>query len=265
MDLKGAVAIVTGGGTGIGRAVVLDLARAGVQGLVVNYSRSAADAERTATEAAGLGAEAVAVRADVVSDADCRSLAAAAVERFGRLDVLVNNAGTTHFIPHGDLDSVTEEVWDDILRVNIRGTFQCSRAAASELRRAPGGGAIVNVSSIAGWRTSGSSIPYGVSKAGLTHMTRFFAATLAPEVRVNSVSPGLVATRWFRQRFGEDAAGAQEEVFASTAPLREVPGPEHVAQVVMGLLGMDMVTGVDVVVDAGMHLLYGPASAARRA
>ena len=263
MDLNGAVAVVTGGGTGIGRAICLDLARAGVRGLVVNYSRSAEEAEQTAQEARAAGADAITHRADVAADADCRALVEAAVDRFGGIDVLVNNAGTTHFIPHRDLDAVTEEVWDDILRVNIRGTFQCSRASGDALRRSKG--AIVNVSSIAGWRPSGSSIPYGVSKAGITHMTRFFASVLAPDVRVNSVSPGLVATRWFRRRFGEEEARAQEEVFAASSPLRSVPGPEHVAQAVMGLLAMDMVTGVDIVVDAGMHLAYGPVSAARRA
>ncbi len=261
MDLKGAVAIVTGGGTGIGRAVCLDLARAGVRGLVVNYSRSQADAEQTAQLAAGLGADAIVQQADVASDAGCRALVAAAVDRFGRLDVLINNAGTTRVIPHADLEAADQEAWDEILGVNVRGTFQCSRAAAAELRKARG--AIVNVSSIAGQLPGGSSIPYGVSKSGVTHMTRILARVLAPEVRVNSVSPGLVATRWFRQRSGDEAAEQQESSFAATAPLRSVVTPEQVSQVVMGLLGMDMVTGSDVIVDAGMHLVYGPATPPR--
>ena len=206
MDLKGAVAIVTGGGTGIGRAVCLDLARAGARGVVVNYSRSAADAEETAQRVAELGPEAVAPRAAVASDAACREMVEAAVARFGRLDVLVNNAGTTHLIAHPDLEAVTAEVWNDIVGVNLVGTFQCSRAAAAELRRARG--AIVNVSSIAGWRPSGSSIPYAVSKAGLTQLTRLLARVLAPEVRVNSVSPGLVTTRWMSVSTGCHTPGS---------------------------------------------------------
>ncbi len=263
MDLKGTVAIVTGGGTGIGRAVCLELARAGARGIVVGYSRSAQEADRTAEEIRGLGCDAVAHRANVASDAECREMVRSAVERFGRLDVLVNNAGTTRFIARHDLEAVTEEAWDSIFAVNVKGTFQCSRAAAPELRRTRG--AIVNVASIAGWRAAGSSIPYGASKAALVQLTRNLAEALAPEVRVNSVSPGLVKTRWFRQPFGDEAANLQEALMAAATPLAEVAGPEHVAEAVRGLLLMDMVTGENVIVDGGAHLLYGPSSPNRKA
>lgn len=256
MEPTGAVAVVTGGGTGIGRAVCLDLARAGARAVVVVFSRSQADAERTAAEAGELGAEALAYRCDVADDAACRRLVADTVARFGQLDVLVNNAGTTRHIPHADLEALTDEVWDEIFSVNLRGAFQCARAAGPELRKTHG--AIVNVGSIAALRAAGSSVTYGVSKAGLLQLTRNLAVALAPEVRVNSVSPGLVATRWFRQ-VDESAADAQEQAAESVTPLRQVATAEHVAQAVMGLMRMDQVTGENVIVDGGLHLLYGVA------
>ncbi|MEP7104950.1 MAG: SDR family oxidoreductase, partial [Chloroflexota bacterium] len=227
-----------------------------------NYSRSATEAEATARELNDLGCEGIAHRCDVTVDADCREMVAQAVLRHGRLDVLVNNAGTTHHIPHRDLAALTDEVWDEIMGVNLRGAFQCARAAGPELQKTRG--AIVNVASIAGWRASGSSIVYGVSKAGLLQLTRNLAGALAPEVRVNSVSPGLVATRWFRQKYGDDAAQAQEQFMAQHTPLGEVATAEHVAQAVMGFLGMDLVTGENLIVDGGVHISYGPAAPARK-
>jgi 3-oxoacyl-[acyl-carrier protein] reductase len=254
MELKGKVAIVTGGGTGIGRAVSLRLAKAGVRGVVVNYSRSKEDAEATGKELETLGSEAMAYKADIADEAAVKAMIAATIERFGRLDVLVNNAGTTHFIPHADLDALTEEVWNDILSVNLKGTFYCCRAAAPELRKTRG--AIVNVASIAGYRATGSSIAYGVSKAGVLQLTRSLAVALAPDVRVNSVSPGLVSTRWFRQRFGDEAAEKQESGFAAITPLGVIANPDDVAQAVMSLVENDIITGQDLVVDGGKNVAY---------
>jgi NAD(P)-dependent dehydrogenase (short-subunit alcohol dehydrogenase family) len=254
MKLAGTVAIVTGGGTGVGRAVSESLARSGARAVVINYSRSEAEAEATASALAELGSEGLPYLASVADDGQVRAMVAATLERFGRLDVLVNNAGTTRFIPHGDLDAVTDEVWEEILGVNLMGTFHCSRAAAPALREARG--AIVNVASIAGVRAVGSSLPYGVSKAAVLQLTRSLAVALAPEVRVNAVTPGLIATRWFRSAFGEDAAIEQETRIARGNPLREVATAEHVAQAVMGFLASDLVTGEHIVVDAGRHLLY---------
>jgi len=254
VELKGTVAIVTGGATGIGRAVCLDLARAGARAVVVNYSRSRDDAEATAKEVSAAGSEGVAIAADVATEADVKRLVGDTIERFGRLDVLVNNAGTTRFIPFPDLDAVTDEVWSAILGVNLFGPFYASRAAAPHLRRARG--AIVNIASIAGLRGSGSSLPYGVSKAALTQMTRALAVALAPDVRVNSVNPGLVATRWFRKGFGDAAAEAQESAIARVTPLQGVATPEHVAQAVMGFIASDFVTGQHLVVDGGKNITY---------
>ena len=254
MELRGKVAIVTGGGTGIGRAVCLRLAGAGAKAVVINYSRSADEAEATAAEVSSSGSQALAHRANIADEAMVKVMIATTVDRFGGLDVLVNNAGTTHFVAHPDLDGLTEEVWSDILSVNVKGTFYCCRAAAPELRKAKG--VIVNVASIAGHRGSGSSIAYAVSKAGVLQLTRSLAVALAPDVRVNSVSPGLVSSRWFKQRFGEDAGSAQEQSFASETPLGVVATPDHVAQAVMAMIEADQVTGQDLVDDGGLNMKY---------
>jgi len=254
MNLAGAAAPVTGGGTGIGPAGAESVVGAGAGAVVVNYSRSHDDAEATAAALKDLRCEGVPHRASVADQPAVRPMIDQTVSRFGRLDVLVNNAGTTRFIPHPDLDALTDEVWDEVLGVNLKGTFYCSRAAAPALRRARG--AIVNIASVAAGRASGSSIVYGVSKAGVIQLTRNLAVALAPEVRVNAVAPGLVSTRWFRLAFGEDATSTQEERIASSTPLGRVATPEDVAQAVMGFLGSDMVSGESVIVDGGRHVTY---------
>jgi 3-oxoacyl-[acyl-carrier protein] reductase len=254
MELRGRVAIVTGGGTGIGRAVCLRLAKAGAKAVVVNYSRSAEDAHATAAELGSLGTEALAHQADISDEAAVKAMVSATLDRFGGLDVLVNNAGTTYWVPHPDLDGLTEDVWHEILSVNLKGTFYCCRAAAPELRKTKG--AIVNIASIAGHLATGSSIAYGVSKAGVLQLTRGLALALAPDVRVNSVSPGLVATRWFRSRFGDEANNALETSFANTTPLGVIANPDHVAQAVMAFVENDLLTGQDLVVDGGKNVKY---------
>ena len=254
MELKGRVAIVTGGGTGIGRAVCIRLAKAGARAVVVNYSTSTDEAESTARELRTLGVEATAHQGNIADESAVKSMIASTVDRYGRLDVLINNAGTTHYVKHPDLDGLTDEVWNEILAVNLKGTFYCCRAAAPELKKVKG--AIINVASVSAYRATGSSIAYAVSKAGIIQLTRALALALAPDVRVNSVSPGLVSSRWFRKRFGDEAAEEQEVTYASATPLRAIASPDDVAQAIVSLVQNDVITGQDLVIDGGRTINY---------
>jgi NAD(P)-dependent dehydrogenase (short-subunit alcohol dehydrogenase family) len=254
MELNGRTAVVTGGGTGIGAAVATALVQQGVAAVLVTYSRSADEAEKTVAALREAGAQAEAVRVDVRRDEEVRALAATCLERFGGCDVLVNNAGTTSWVPLEDLDGLEDGAWEEILDVNVVGAFRCARAFAAQLREA--GGAVVNVGSISAYRGIGSSIAYSVSKAALLQLTRSLAVALAPEVRVTSVSPGTVDTRWQRGHHGEDGFAAMTERERELIPLSRTTQAEDVADAVLGLLRADMVTGVDVVVDGGKHLMY---------
>lgn len=242
MNLKGKVAIVTGSSSGIGTAVARSLAGEGVS-VVINSAKSAAGGQAVAESLP----EAMYVQADIADDEACRSLAAAAIERFGRLDMLVNNAGTTEVIAHSDLAAVTDEIWHRILGVNVLGTWHMTRACVPALR-AGGDGVVVNVTSVAGLRATGSSVPYAVSKAAVNHLTVLLANVLGPQIRVNAVAPGLVDTPWTA---GWDAA----RDFARTrTPLRRSARPEDVAAAVMGLIRARHVTGQVLAVDGGLTL-----------
>jgi len=254
MRQQDSVAVITGGGTGIGAATASRLVAEGTHSVIVSYNGSREAANNTVRQLEDRGAQAEAVHVDVRDDEQVREFAARCEERFGRCDALINCAGTTSWIPFADLDALTDEVWNDVLGVNLLGTFRCARAFAPMLRASEG--AIVNIASISAYRGIGSSIPYGVSKAALVQLTRSLAVTLGPEVRVNSVSPGTVATRWQIDRHGEDGFAEMTARERAVAPLARTLGPEDVADAVIGLLGAKGVTGVDVIVDAGKHLMY---------
>jgi len=248
MKLKGKVALVTGGGTGIGRACSLAFAREGAA-VAVNYSRSREDAERTATEIRELGNQSLAIQANVASDEEVRRMVDEVEQTCGRLDILVNNAGTTNFVPHDDLDGLTEQNWDEVMAVNVKGTFFASRAAAKAMKKNDGG-AIVNIASIAGLTGMGSSIAYCASKAAILSMTKSLARVLAPEIRVNAVSPGITLTRWV------DGFGDFVEMNIQKTPLKRGAGPEDIADAVLFLVsGTTFVTGENVVVDGGKILM----------
>jgi ketoreductase RED2 len=242
MSLAGKVAIVTGSSSGIGEAVARALAQAGAS-VVINSARSADAGRAVAASLPG----SMYVQADIADDGACRSLAAAVLERFGRIDVLVNNAGTTQVIPHADLEAATDEVWRRIFEVNVLGTWHMTRAAVPALR-ATGAGSVVNITSLAGQRPTGSSIPYAVSKAGLNHLTLLLASALGPQIRVNAVAPGLVDTPWTA-----DWTAIREAVTAR-APLRRSGQPQDVAEAVLGLVQAGFVTGQVLTVDGGMAL-----------
>jgi 3-oxoacyl-[acyl-carrier protein] reductase len=253
MDLKGKAAIVTGGGTGVGRATALALAQRGCS-VLIDYSRSQQAAEATAQEAAAFGVRALAFQADVADDRACRAMVEAAERELGRLDVLVNNAGTTRFIPHGELERVSDDDWDTILGVNLKGPFQCARAARPALERA-GGGVIVNVTSVAGIIATGSSIPYCASKAALNNLTIALARALAPRIRVNAVAPGFIEGEWLAQGLGP-AYEPIRKAMEARAPLHRVSTPQDVAAAILSLVaGSEMVTGVVLPCEGGM--LFG--------
>ena len=194
MNLKGKVALITGGGTGIGREIGLAFAREGAS-IAVNYSRSEKDALSTVQDMRDLGVSAITVKADVSQDAQVRGMVNEVVKEFGRLDILVNSAGTTTFIDASNLEGLTEDMWDKTLAVNLKGTFFCCRAVVSAMK-INDGGSIINISSIAGTTGIGSSMAYSASKAGVICLTKSLARTLAPEIRANTIAPGFVDTRW---------------------------------------------------------------------
>jgi 3-oxoacyl-[acyl-carrier protein] reductase len=242
------VAIVTGAATGIGRSVALRLAQSHFH-VVVNYSRSEAAAHETADELRNSGAECVVVQGDVSSDADCRRLVDAAERSWGRVDVLVNNAGFTKAVSVGALEDVTEDDWDRTFAVNVKGAFFMARASAPLLRKSRG--CVVNVSSSASVTSVGSSIPYAASKASLNNLTVALARALAPEVRVNAVLPGYVETGWNERTLGRHLPTVRNLVKKQSL-LGDVAHPDHVAQVVASMvIGMDWVTGELLVVDGG--------------
>lgn len=252
MQLSGKSAIVTGSAVGVGRETALALARRGAN-VVVNYSRSEEEAGETAALVERLGAKALVVRADVSQDREVREMVERCANAFGSVDVLVNNAATTVFVPFPDLEGLAEEDWDRLLAVNLKGPFFCSRAVAGPMKDA-GEGAIVNISSVAGIKAVGSSIAYAASKAGLINLTIALARVLAPKVRVNCVAPGFIDTRWLRQGLGPVFEPAKERV-AQQTPLGRVATPEDIAQVVLSLIeGADFVTGQTVLADGGSSI-----------
>ena len=256
MDTGDWVVIVTGAGTGVGAAAAKRLAGGGAK-VIVNYLRSREEAEATAAACRDAGGEAVAVQGDVAREEDCRRLADEAHSRWGRIDGLMNNAGTTVFRGGDDFDALTAEDFQHIYAVNVIGAFQMARAVAPRMKSS-GRGSIVNTSSIAGVMGIGSSIAYAASKGALNTLTLSLARALAPEIRVNAVAPGFITGRWWREKMGDGYEGMVANVAAST-PLKRAGTPEDMAAVAVWLLVGDVnITGEILISDAGAHLGGAP-------
>jgi 3-oxoacyl-[acyl-carrier protein] reductase len=248
VKLRESVAVVTGGGTGIGRAICLAVAAEGAS-VVVNYSKSQAEAEAVVAAIEGAGGKALAVRADVTRDAECRALMETAARQFGRLDALVNNAGWSQRVPHRELELLTEAIIERTLATNTKGPLYCARAAIPFMLQ-NGGGSVINITSVAGILGVGSSVIYGGSKAALSTMTKALARAFAPEIRVNSIAPGLVDTN-FVDWPAEALAQGRE-----AGHIGRLVTPEDVAGAVLYLLTAGRaLTGEEIVLDGGIVTL----------
>lgn len=250
-QLTGKVAVVTGAAVGIGRAIAVAYGREGAE-VVVNYSKSRPEAEKTATLVKQAGGEPLVIQADVAQDRQVRAMVAETLERFGRIDVLVNNAGITAFVDFPDLEGLTDEIWDRLYDVNVKGTFFCCRAVVPAMRK-QGHGRIINIASVAGIRPQGSSIAYSTSKAAVIHLSKCLARTLAPEIQVNVIAPGFIAdTRW---NVGRPNLEGVIQKATQTAQLKRVGKAEEIADAALFLATRgDFMTGDVMVVDGGRAL-----------
>lgn len=256
-------ALITGSATGVGAATALLLAQKGYN-VVINYSKSETEAKATQVECeaacavSGAGAGTLRLQGDVANDADCRALVAATVEKWGRLDALVNSAGITSFAGVANWDAINPEMFNRIMGVNTLGAFQMVRAAAPHLKAVHG--CVVNVSSMAGVGGAGTSVPYIASKGALNALTLHLARAMAPDVRVNAVCPGFISSRWFADGLGQEAFEKIKNTVEQNTPLGTATTPEDVADAIVWLVtGARTVTGELVYLDAGMHLGSRPA------
>jgi 3-oxoacyl-[acyl-carrier protein] reductase len=248
MELRGSVALVTGGNGGLGQRICHALAREGAH-IAVMYARSRDQAEGVAREiAARHQVQATAFGCDITDGDAVTKLVADVTAHFGRLDILVNDAAYNKAIPFPDLDSLTEEVWETIMAVNLTGPMRLTKAVAPVMK-AQGRGRIVNIASVAGLGPTGSSIAYAVSKAGLIHLTKCMAVALAPETLVNCVAPGLLEGT----RATANLRPEQVERSAATSLLKKAADKDDCAEMVVTMCRTETMTGQTVVIDAGRY------------
>ncbi|HEK9099761.1 SDR family oxidoreductase [Bacillus pfraonensis] len=246
MDIKDKVVIITGGGTGIGKAAALKLASLGAK-VVVNYSRSEKEALETIHKIQERDGTAIAIKANVAKKEEVENMVSQTVNLFGTVDCLVNNASITAQIPMNDLGSVTDEVWDDLFSVNVKGMFHCIKAVVPYMKKQKAG-AVVNMGSVAGITGLGSSVPYAATKSAIHTMTKSLAIALAPDIRVNSISPGAVDTCWW--------AGNEEKMYqlAGNLPLQRISTPDDIAEAILFQLTQESITGQIFTIDNGQTL-----------
>ncbi len=255
MDIKGGVSIVTGSASGVGSAAARLLASKG-SNVVINYTKSEAEAKETQAQCEASGAETILCQADVSQDDQCRAMVAEAVDKWGRVDALVNNAGRTKPAPPGDMDAVSAQDFIDIYSVNLIGSYQMSRAVVPHMK-AQGNGSIVNMSALGALNGGGSSIAYSSSKGALNAMTLNLARNLAPEIRVNAICPGFIQGRWMRGALGDERYEAMVKNMEETSPVQKASTPEEIADLlVFFITGTDLMTGEILEVDFGLK--FGP-------
>jgi 3-oxoacyl-[acyl-carrier protein] reductase len=246
LKLQGRVALITGAGTGVGRAIALLFAREAAS-VVVNYGHSRDAAEEVVSQIRTAGGKAISDRADVTNDAEVRAMLKRTDRDFGRLDVLVNNAGWSTRVPYRDLNDLTDEIWHKTLDVNLKGLFYCVRAAEPLLRRQPGA-SIVNIASASGFTGIGSSIVYAAAKAGVLSLTKSLARALAPEIRVNAVAPGLIRTHFAGRADSDPLFDAEDKA----TPLQQLATADDCAAAALFLAAdAKSVTGESILVDGG--------------
>jgi 3-oxoacyl-[acyl-carrier protein] reductase len=254
MNLKDAVVIVTGSAVGVGSAACIQVAKKGAK-VVVNYTKSEADAKATLAACQAAGADAILVQGDVANDADCRRMAQAALDKWGRIDALINNAGITKFVDAKDLEGLAFDDWQHLYAVNVIGAYQMIRACEPAMRK-QGAGAVVNISSMSGVNGLGSSTAYVATKGAMNAMNLALARALAPTIRVNAIAPGLIETRWHTGRFADrESYDKFKGKYLESVPLAKASSADDIAQVALWLIeGSEMITGEIIKVDGGMHL-----------
>ncbi|UQZ73260.1 3-ketoacyl-ACP reductase [Niallia circulans] len=246
MELMNKVVIITGAGTGVGRATALKLAAEGAK-VVINYNQSEKEAHKVVNEIKQNGGIAIAYKANVANEKEVKELVSQTVQTFGSIDGLVNNASITAQIAMDNLDALTDEIWDSLFSVNVKGMFHCIKAVVPYMKKQHSG-VIVNMGSVAGMTGIGSSIPYAATKSAIHTMTRSLAIALAPSIRVNSISPGAVETRWW--------AGNEEKMYqlAGKLPLQRISTPEDIAEAIVFQLTQKSITGQVFTIDNGQTL-----------
>ena len=258
------VAIITGSATGVGAAAAIMLAQKGCN-VVINYTRSEKEAQQTAAECRKHDAQTIVFKGDVAEDSNCRAMATAAFEKWGRLDYLINNAAKTKFCAYEDLEGLTAEDFLAIYKVNVVGAYQMVRAVAPYMKKT-GRGSIVSNSSIGGITGIASSMAYAASKAALNMMTQSLSLVLGPEIRINAIAPGAIQTRWLQGGMTAEQYQKFLTMAADMVPLKIVPTAEQVAEALVWFLeGASVVTGEVLMVDAGLHCGRLPPSSSNKA
>lgn len=257
MKIQDSVAIVTGSSSGIGAATVVALAKQGCH-VVITYNRNSDGADKIAKQCEQHGVKTLVMKANVAEDDDCCALVEKTLEKFGRLNILINNAGTTKFCDHDNLQGLNKQDFLDIYSVNTVGAFQMIRAAEKALRNEEIAH-VINMASIAAITGIGSSVAYAASKGAMLTMTMSLARALGPQIRINAICPGFVQGEWLEEGLGKEAYDKVLGGMKKIAPLNDTATAERIADTAIGIIsGMDWTTGESIIIDGGSHLHTAP-------